>query len=129
MANVSQLQAVSKGLCPRCRQGEIFKYPVYNIRRFDEMYEHCPHCHLRYEIEPGYFWGAMFVSYVLSAGVALVLGFLTFYGLNDPGGWTYVLIICPALVLITPVNFRISRVIWLHFVSGIAFEPDKKTEF
>lgn len=129
MANVSKSQAVSAGLCPRCRQGKIFKYSLYNVRHFDEMYEHCPHCGLRYEIEPGYFWGAMFVSYALSGGVALVMGFLIFYGLNDPGGWTYVIIICPMLVLITPVNFRLSRVLWLHYVSGIAYDPAKRTEF
>ncbi|MFD1143854.1 DUF983 domain-containing protein [Larkinella insperata] len=129
MANVSKSQAVSAGLCPRCRQGKIFKYSLYNIRRFDEMYEHCPNCGLRYEIEPGYFWGAMFVSYALSGGVALVAGFLIFYALNDPDGWTYVLIICPLLVLITPVNFRLSRVLWLHYVSGISYDPEKRTEF
>ncbi|RAK02184.1 uncharacterized protein DUF983 [Larkinella arboricola] len=93
------------------------------------MYEHCPNCGLRYEIEPGYFWGAMFVSYALSGAVALVAGFLIFYGLNDPDGWTYVLIICPLLVLITPMNFRLSRILWLHYVSGISYDPEKRTEF
>lgn len=124
MSDISKSEAVFNGLCPRCRQGKIFKYPAYNPARFADMYEHCPHCNLRYEIEPGYFWGAMFVSYALSAGVALVVGFILFYGFNDPEGWVYVTVIAPLLVLMTPVNFRISRVVWLHYVSGIRYSPN-----
>ena len=86
------------------------------------MYEHCPHCGLRYEVEPGYFIGAMYVSYAISGGVALVLGFLLFYGANDPDGWVYAAVIIPAMILIAPINFRLSRVIWLHYVAGIKYE-------
>ncbi|WP_266362291.1 DUF983 domain-containing protein [Tellurirhabdus rosea] len=87
------------------------------------MHEHCPHCGMRFEIEPGYFWGAMYVSYALSGGVALFLGFLLFYAFDDPASWIYLAVILPALVLITPVNFRISRIVWLHYVSGISYNP------
>lgn len=87
------------------------------------MYEFCPHCGLRYEVEPGYFYGAMFVSYAISAGVALVIGFMLFYLANDPDGWLYVAVVAPVMVIIAPINFRISRVIWLHYVSGIKYQP------
>lgn len=87
------------------------------------MYEHCPHCGLRYEVEPGYFIGAMYVSYAISGGIALVLGFLLFYGWHDPEGWIYAAVIAPVMILIAPVNFRVSRVIWLHYVAGIKYIP------
>lgn len=122
MANVSKLQAVLNGLCPKCRQGKVFEYPFYSIRHFDDMYEHCPHCGLRYEVEPGYFIGAMYVSYAISGGVALVVGFVLFYLAGDPGGWTYTLVIAPLMVIIAPLNFRISRVVWLHYVAGIHYQ-------
>lgn len=121
MKDVSRLQAALDGLCPRCRKGKIFKKPFYSPRGFDEMYETCPHCGLRYEVEPGYFIGAMYVSYAISGGVALVLGFLLFYFAGDPQGWVYAAVIAPVMVLIAPVNFRISRVIWLHYVAGIKY--------
>ncbi len=121
MEDVSQLQAVSNGLCPRCRKGKIFKSPFYSLRKFDDMYELCPHCGLRYEVEPGYFVGAMYVSYAVSGGVALVLGFLLFYLGKDPQGWVYAAVIAPAMILIAPINFRISRVVWLHYVAGIDY--------
>jgi len=124
MAEVSQSEAVFKGLCPRCRKGKIFKYPFYSPAHFADMYETCPHCGLRYEIEPGYFWGAMFVSYAFSGGIALFIGFILFYGFNDPANWVYLTIISIALIFFTPINFRISRVLWLHFVSGISYHPN-----
>lgn len=122
MESVSKLQAVLNGLCPRCRQGKIFSKPFYSPRGFDDMYERCPHCGLRYEVEPGYFIGAMYVSYAISGGVALVLGFLLFYFGNDPEGWVYAVVVAPTMIVIAPMNFRISRVIWLHYVAGIRYE-------
>lgn len=85
------------------------------------MYERCPHCGLRYEIEPGYFVGAMYVSYAFSGGVALVLGFLLYYLAGDPDGWVYVSVVAPAMILIAPLNFRASRVIWLYYVAGVEY--------
>ncbi|MFD2572273.1 DUF983 domain-containing protein [Spirosoma soli] len=121
MEDVSKLQAALNGLCPKCRKGKIFKKPFYSLTGFDEMYEYCPHCGLRYEVEPGYFYGAMFVSYAISGGVALVIGFLLFYLAGDPSGWVYFAVIAPVMVLIAPINFRVSRVIWLQYVAGIKY--------
>lgn len=86
------------------------------------MYELCPHCKLRYEIEPGYFIGAMYVSYAISGGIALVLGFGLFYFAGDPEGWVYAAVVALTMVVIAPINFRLSRVIWLHYVAGIKYE-------
>lgn len=122
MANVSKLQAVLNGLCPKCRKGKIFEYPFYSVRHFDDMHELCPNCKLRYEIEPGYFIGAMYVSYAISGAVALIAGFILFYLAGDPGGWTYAAVIAPMMIVIAPINFRMSRVIWLHYVAGINYE-------
>lgn len=121
MEDVSKLQGALSGLCPRCRKGKIFSRPFYSPRHFDEMYELCPHCGLRYEVEPGYFIGAMYVSYAISGGVALVLGFMLFYLGGDPGGWVYAAVVAPVMVIIAPINFRVSRVIWLYYVAGIKY--------
>jgi uncharacterized protein (DUF983 family) len=124
MRDVSKLQAVFGGLCPRCRQGKIFRNPFYSLTGFDKMHEHCPHCGLRYEIEPGYFIGAMYVSYAVSGGVALFLTFLLFFVFNDPSTWIYLTVIVGSIVLMAPISFRIARVVWLHFVAGIKYQKE-----
>lgn len=85
------------------------------------MYERCPHCGLKYEIEPGYFIGAMYVSYAIQIAIIVALSILTFYLGNDPDGWTYVLVIIPVTILLAPITFRFSRVLWLHYVAGIQY--------
>ena len=50
------------------------------------------------------------------------MGFALFYLFGDPDGWVYAAAIAPVMVLIAPVNFRVSRVIWLHYVAGIKYE-------
>lgn len=122
MTDESKSHAVLNGLCPQCRQGKIFSKLFYSPTGFDKMFEHCPHCGLRYEVEPGYFIGAMYVSYAVSGGVALVLAFLLFYVFGDPAGWVYASVVAGALILIVPINFRISRVVWLHYVAGIKYK-------
>ncbi|MEZ0483065.1 DUF983 domain-containing protein [Fibrella aquatica] len=87
------------------------------------MNEYCPHCGMRFEVEPGYFIGAMYVSYAFSGGMALVLGFALFYLGNNPPGWVYSLVISIAVILIASINFRLSRVIWLHYVAGVKYNP------
>ena len=123
MAVVSKSHAMLNGLCPQCRTGKIFEYPFYSLTKFDRMYEKCPHCGLRYEIEPGYFVGAMYVSYAVSGGVALVLSFALFFLAGDPPGWVYAAVVITAMILIVPVNFRVSRVVWLYYVAGIQYRP------
>jgi uncharacterized protein (DUF983 family) len=54
--------------CPRCRTGNIFRYSIF--RGFAKMYERCPVCDLKFDREPGYFLGAMYVSYGL--GIVMV---------------------------------------------------------
>ena len=80
LVQVSQWQAFSKAKCPRCRIGKVFDGPTYSFRA-QRMNEFCPHCSLKFEREPGYFYVAMFVSYafnvaeLVTAGVAAyVLG-------------------------------------------------------
>ena len=76
------------------------------------MHEECPHCHHHFEIEPGYFVGAMYVSYALTiaegaTGYVLALYFEIRSGLILP-------IIFTVIILMTFINFRYSRIIWMY---------------
>src|SRR5467141_663442 len=69
--------------CPRCRVGKIFHHSIF--LGFPKMHERCSVCDLRYEREPGYFLGAMYISYALALPVvAFIAGFLW----ASTGWWT-----------------------------------------
>jgi hypothetical protein len=77
------------------------------------MYERCPVCDLRFEREPGYFLGAMYVAFFLAVPFLFsVMGLLWL-----ATGWGYsdlMLFGGLAQLLATPVVFRYSRVIWMY---------------
>ncbi len=73
---------------------------------------------MRFEIEPGYFYAAMYVSYAIVVGEMLTIWMLTYYITgNDKSPWLYITTILISILLLTPANFRYSRVILLHCLS------------
>ena len=83
------------------------------------MHEHCPICGLTFEREPGYFTGAMYLSYglgiIATAPVWLLMAFLG-ASLRD------VLLASGFLLVVgSPWLFRYARVLWLFLDQ--AFDP------
>lgn len=75
------------------------------------MHTRCPRCGLLFEREPGYFTGAMVVSYSIATVVygALVVLLWTLLPLE------WALLAAAGLFLVTvPAIWRSSRVIWMH---------------
>ncbi|MEQ8325379.1 MAG: DUF983 domain-containing protein [Vicingaceae bacterium] len=100
--------------CPRCHKGDVFtnQHP-YGIRNFFDMPAKCSNCGLKYEAEPGFFYGAMYVSYALS----IIISGLVWFVLNlfNQPFWIIIWTVIPALIISIPPLFKISRVIWLNF--------------
>lgn len=118
----SKTLAVLKCKCPQCQSGDMFVYPTHNLKRFYDMYRSCSVCGLEYEIEPGFFWGAMYVSYALTVGMMLVVGAIVFFATNHGADfWTYIIPIISVVLLTSPYTYRLSRVLMLHFLSPIRF--------
>jgi uncharacterized protein (DUF983 family) len=101
-----RLLAILKQRCPRCLRGNVFV-------TLWEMDSHCPVCLLEFEREPGYFLGAMYFSY----GLAIVTGTpscILMLSMKVPDLWI-VLVLGLQLVISSPLLFRYSRIMWLHF--------------
>ncbi len=122
MAIPSKFSAVLSCKCPRCRKGKMFKKPLYNLIDFNKMYQFCPVCGLKYEVEMGFFWGAMYVSYAFNVGQSFIIGVLTFIFLNDPPPLTYCLVIVAGILLFLPFNFRYARSLMLHYFGGVKYD-------
>ncbi|MDF7819207.1 DUF983 domain-containing protein [Runella sp. MFBS21] len=105
--------------CPKCHQGQVFKTNNLFSFRPTKMEDVCPHCHQNFVKEPGFYWGAMYVSYALATAemalayvTALLLGASPFDFVN--------LGICIAVVIfLFPFNFRMARLIWLYLFTGV----------
>ena len=109
--------------CPRCRKGDLFRNHFVKFIGFNHMYERCPHCHLKYEVEPGFFQGAMYVSYAIQVAVVLPIIVITIAILDLDYIWIISAII-GVIVLIIPVNYQLSRSLYLHGFGNVRYHPD-----
>ncbi|WP_347160227.1 DUF983 domain-containing protein [Pontibacter chitinilyticus] len=123
VSNPSLAEAILACKCPRCRQGEVFTHSALNLRKFDSMYTECPVCGLHYEVELGFFWGAMYISYGFSVSIILMAGVLLYYLANDPPMWVYLAVVATLIIVSTPVLFRYARIFMLYFFGGIKYNP------
>ena len=122
MPESSKLKAVLNGKCPRCKEGDMFRFGPYNLRNFDKMYDHCPKCSLRYEPEPGFYYGAMYVNYAFSVALFVILGTVVFYVFDNPDIWVYATAIFGTVILIAPLLFRYSRIVYLHVFGRFKYQ-------
>ncbi len=93
------------GRCPRCFRGRIF-------RSLLKMNDHCPVCGLQFEREYGYFLMSIFIAYLIDGIILVPLGIYMVRNQVDTVSTTSVLLLI--LVVVTPISFRYSRIVWLH---------------
>jgi uncharacterized protein (DUF983 family) len=100
--------------CSRCHQGDVFenKNP-YNFSKLFNMNKNCRHCGLKFEKEPSFFYGALYVSYGISSGWFIIFFFLDKFVLHMDTLF-FAISITLFIVLVAPLTLRWSRLIWLN---------------
>jgi len=109
---MSALGGMLRQLCPRCRQGPIYRR--FTLREWLSVNDVCPVCKLRFNRgEHGYFMGALYVSYGLSIPPVLLLVLI----LWRLAHWSMGAAVAGAAVAylpFVPLAIRFSRVIWIY---------------
>ncbi len=109
--------------CPKCHVGNVFEGKVYSLRK-QHMNEVCPHCGVKYEVEPGYFYAAMYVSYALSVAEIVSVSVAIAVLSRSESPWVYLAGLAVTILLFAPFNFRYARLILLHFLTPkISYDP------
>lgn len=99
--------------CPYCSKGDVFK-PGKNLPfQVPKMNSHCPNCGRFLEGEPGYFFGAMYVSYGLVVGQGILTYLICRYLIKIDSINISLAIIFLVIVLLANKNMRWARIIWL----------------
>jgi hypothetical protein len=88
------------------------------------MHESCSCCGEKFEKEPGYFFGAMYVSYALMVGWFIITWAANSF-LIEAGTGAYLAFVISTIILFMPLTFRISRLLWLNFF--VSFDKNKAT--
>jgi uncharacterized protein (DUF983 family) len=112
--------------CPRCRKGKMFPEATLFSRHFMKMNEHCSCCGQSFMPEPGYYFGAMFVSYAINAGFFIAV-WIAMYLFMDEVSLTAMIIALLVIVLgLLPITFRLSRVLWIYLF--VRYKPGIECE-
>lgn len=120
----SMITSMLNNTCPKCREGKLFAYKTYDLKNFQKMNPECECCKQPFQLEPGFYDGAMYVSYALQ--VALFVSVFVAYQVLYPEAdiWWYLLTVSVLIVLLIPVFLRLSRSVWIHFF--IRYRPNEQ---
>ena len=118
----SKLNSILTGTCPKCQNENMYveKNP-YNLRKVLKMDENCSHCGLKYQLEPSFFYGAMYVSYGLNVAIGIAAFIIAFVFLKLDIKTSFISIIA-ALILLYPLVLRWSRNIYINMF--VSYQPD-----
>jgi len=112
MANTNKLYTVLFNKCPRCGEGDFFITKSAYSFKFDQMNKHCPKCGENLVPEPGFYQGALYMSYAFYVAFMLVYFFIFVNFLGEYLDY-FLYSIIPVLILLTPLFYRIARRSWL----------------
>lgn len=115
-------KAMWNNKCPKCRHGKIFTEP-FQFTDPLAMPKQCEFCGQVTEPEPGFYYGAMFISYILSVWFLLLptLLLVFYFKWSATGAISFSIF----LAVLTYMKFlRGSRSFWLHLM----VRHDPKTE-
>lgn len=119
MGKVDTFKDILQTKCPRCREGNMFKYKTLDLGNMLKMNRICPTCGQDFMPEPGFYFGAMYFSYAINVALMVTFG-IAYEVLFSPDNTLITLasVFTPPLIM-APWNFRISRAIMLYALGGI----------
>ena len=110
----SKLNSILTGSCPKCQKESMYKEKnLFNLTKILSMNDYCGHCGLKYQIEPSFFYGAMYVSYGLNVAVGVAVFILSFVFFNSSMKQAFIAIII-SMVVAFPYVLRLSRNIYIN---------------
>jgi len=129
----SKLYSIVKMKCPKCNEGRLFlESNPYVLSKLANMQPKCEVCSEDFKREPGFYFGAAYVSYAMTVAlwVAVLVALYTFdaigiisYGFFE-NPLTFLMSGIVSLIVLLPPIYRLSRSIWINFF--ISYDKDWK---
>lgn len=111
--------------CPKCHEGDLFDTPTFSYRKSFDMPKGCPYCGQNYWPEPGFYYGAMFISYIFTGWFCIFFVILLHWVL-DWGLYTSFAILLAVIALLFVYFFRLARAIWINVT--VKYDPERSAK-
>jgi uncharacterized protein (DUF983 family) len=114
----SKLNSILTGSCPRCQKESMYvDQNLLHVQNCITMNEACSNCGLKYQIEPSFFYGAMYVGYGLNVALGIAVFILSYLVFNSSIKTAFIAIIV-AIIVFVPIVLRLSRNIYINMFVG-----------
>lgn len=118
----TKLYSILNNKCPHCHKGNFWETSnPYELGRFAKMNTKCPVCKEDFKREPGYYFGATYVSYALTVAFGVFL-YILLAGIFNIDTIPFLIIFSVLLLVLLPVFYRSARLVWINM-----FVPYKKS--
>ena len=113
----SKLYSILFNKCPRCHIGKFWKHTnpfknIFNKEEEDDL--RCFNCSLLFELEVGFWYGAMYVSYAIGVAIMLFLLGLSITIFPEINILNQIFFVTFFILLSSPINYHYSRLIWIN---------------
>ena len=120
---MSKLVAIAKCKCPKCRTGDVFKHTL--LQKPSQplaVHEYCPTCGQKYEIEPGFWWAALYISYAINVAIMAITLIILHFLTSASTPLEYIVPVVVAMLVFYPYTMRYARILLLHFFASIEYD-------
>ncbi|WP_367754993.1 DUF983 domain-containing protein [Flavobacterium sp. WC2421] len=120
----SKLYSILTGTCPKCQKESMYlDQNVLHLGNILKMNEKCSHCGLKYQIEPSFFYGAMYVSYGLNVATGIAAFIVSYLIFGSSLKVAFIAIIA-SIIILFPFILRWSRNIYINMF--VSYDPNFK---
>lgn len=81
--------------------------------KFADMQPYCPCCGQSFEPEPGYYYGAMYVSFAINVLIFFVSLIILYQFVEEVTITMMIGVVAVVVIGFLPIIFRLSRVLWI----------------
>ena len=78
------------------------------------MNSRCKECGCKFENEPGFYYGAMYVSYGVSLAISAPIALAGFLYMDEPNPFIIGAMIGGVMLLTAITIFKYSRILWIY---------------
>lgn len=110
----TKLYSITHFTCPRCHEGAFFLSHPYNLAKAGDTHDNCPVCGQKYNLEPGFYYGAMYVSYAIGVAVCVTAWVAMVVLAPNLGVFPQIATICGVMLLGSPMFYALSKIIWAN---------------
>ncbi len=114
MKKGSKLYSISHLTCPQCNEGKFLVSSIYDLRHVGDVRENCDVCGLKYSEEPGFYYGAMYISYGLGVALFVIIWASCNLFFQNIGVWKQIGLIVFFSIVLSPYLFALSKIIWAN---------------